>query len=144
MNIINTLAYVRASQLRKNLKQIEKKLSGYSERHLRKVAVVMLSEYSEASKLKQPYLYQSTTEDMRYRPWGDGTDIAWERIQSDNVEIQLRGIGLWLAISYHETRDTEFKAIHDVHRKLIRIARTFKELTGASSENVGSFSAAVA
>jgi hypothetical protein len=39
---------------------------------------------------------------------------------------------LWLAVAYHETRDSEHAALQALHRQLLRVVRELKESRGVA------------
>ncbi|WP_199098508.1 hypothetical protein, partial [Dyella sp. ASV21] len=80
----------------------------------------------QASRTDFPHLY-GTSPQERYLPWGHGTDIGLARARSDNPEVALRGIALWLAVAYHETKESPHSSLQVRHRQLMRVLRELKE-----------------
>lgn len=53
-----------------------------------------------------------------------GLDVGFDRVRSENVQVRMRGIALWLALVYHETRRDRAAADSDeLHRLLLRLMR---------------------
>ena len=55
-----------------------------------------------------------------------GTQTGFERVQSDNLEVRLRGIALWLAVVFHETRDSPHSNLLPQQRNVLRVLRELK------------------
>lgn len=135
MTIITRLiALTRAIQLRRQYREINKALEQFPPNVRRQLAAISLREFSNASKSEFPHLYATPPED-KYRAWGSGTDIGLERLRSDNLQVRLRGIALWLAVAYHETKDSPFGEQQELHRQLMRSLRSLKETIPAAELN---------
>lgn len=53
-----------------------------------------------------------------------GLDVGFDRARSENVQVRMRGIALWLALVFHETRRDRAAAESDeLHRLLLRLMR---------------------
>ncbi|GGA13923.1 hypothetical protein [Dyella caseinilytica] len=131
MQIVTRLiAMTRARQLQRQFQQIERSIASLPARTRSRLAIMTLREIGQASKCEFPHLY-STAPDQRYAPWGQGTEIGFSRAQSENPEVALRGIALWLAVAYHETKETPHTSLQPQHRQLLRVLR---ELRDAGSE----------
>jgi hypothetical protein len=72
-------------------------------------------------------LYGTPENEQRYQPWGSGTDLGYSRVKSDNPQVKLRGIALWLTVAYHETKESKYGEIQNLHRQLMRTLRILKE-----------------
>jgi hypothetical protein len=92
-----------------------------------------LREIGQASRSEFPHLY-GTAPEQRYMPWGQGTEIGFSRAQSDNPEVALRGIALWLAVAYHETKDSPHTSLQPQHRQLLRVLRELRDSSGEQPE----------
>jgi hypothetical protein len=123
------LALARFLTLRGQLKELEKAIAALSMDQKRALCALAQKEFANAAAYATPHLYASENAD-RYSPWGNGTSIALERIKSDNVPLRLRGIALWLAVAYHETRDLPYSEMQDMHRSIMRTVRLLKESVG--------------
>ena len=44
--------------------------------------------------------------------------------------LALRGIALWLAVAYHETKDSPHTSLQPHHRQLLRVLRELRDATG--------------
>lgn len=127
MRIVTRLiAMSRAHQLSRQLREIERSVHALPKRTRARLGTMALREIGQASRSEFPHLY-GTAPDERYLPWGQGTDIGFARARSDNPEISMRGIALWLAVAYHETKDTPHANLQPSHRALMRLLRELKE-----------------
>lgn len=67
-----------------------------------------------------------------------GLDVGFDRARSENVHVRMRGIALWLALVYDETRRDRSTAEGDaLHRQLLRLMRELKvfDATDAADGN---------
>ncbi|MCB1601324.1 MAG: hypothetical protein R3F18_12695 [Lysobacterales bacterium] len=127
--VFRTLALARYLTLRNQLKDLEKAITGLSLDQKRALAALTQKEFANAAAASVPHLYSSENPE-RYSPWGNGTAIALDRIKSDNLPLKLRGIALWLAVAYHETKDVPYSEMQDMHRAVMRTMRLLKESAG--------------
>ncbi|MBO9664834.1 hypothetical protein [Dokdonella sp.] len=132
--ITRLIALTRSIQLRRQYREINKALEQLPQNVRRQLAAITLREFSNASKSEFPHLYATPPED-KYQAWGSGTDIGLERLRSDNLQVRLRGIALWLAVAFHETKDSPFGEQQELHRQLMRSLRTLKETIPAAELN---------
>jgi len=128
MRIVNRIiALTRSIQLNRQFREIEKVIAGLPLVTRRQLAAISMREFATAAKSEVPNMYGSVDQGPRYQPWGNGTDIGYARLRSDNEHLQLRGIALWLTVAYHETKDSKFGEAQDLHRQLMRALRVLKE-----------------
>lgn len=120
------LALTRAMQLRRQFREIDKTLEQMPATTRRTLAGLAMREFASAAKSEYPHLYATPPEE-KYRPWGAGTSIGMERVRSDNLQVKLRGVALWLSVAYHETKDSTFSEQQLLHRQVVRILRMLKE-----------------
>ena len=135
MRIVTRLiAMNRGRQLGKQFREIERQIHGLPKRSRARLGTMALREIGSASRCEFPHLYGTPPEE-RYLPWGQGTDIGLARARSDNAEVAMRGIALWLAVAYHETKNTPHPNIQPHHRGLMRVLRELKEVHRADPAN---------
>lgn len=127
MRIVTRLiAMNRGRQLNRQLREIERSIQALPKRSRARLGTMALREIGQASRSDFPHLY-GTPPQERYLPWGQGTDIGFARSRSDNAEVAMRGIALWLAAAYHETKDNPHPNMQPHHRELMRLLRGLKE-----------------
>jgi len=127
MRIVTRLiAMNRGRQLGKQFREIERQIHALPKRSRARLGTMALREIGQASRSDFPHLYGTPPEE-RYMPWGHGTDLGLARARSDNAEVAMRGIALWLAVAYHETKNTPHPNIKPHHRGLMRVLRELKE-----------------
>lgn len=56
----------------------------------------------------------------------NGLDVGFDRARSDNVQVRMRGLALWLALAYHQTRGATAADVEALHRQVLRIMRELK------------------
>lgn len=130
--VFRTLALARYLTLRNQLRDLENAIKGLSLDQRRALFALSQKEFANAAASAVPHLYSSENPE-RYSPWGNGTAIAIDRIKSDNLPLKLRGIALWLAVAYHETKDVPYSEMQDLHRSVQRAVRLLKESVGNSA-----------
>lgn len=127
MHIVTRLiAMNRGRQLGRQFREIERSIHALPKRSRVRLGTMALREIGQASRSDFPHLY-GTPPGERYLPWGQGTDIGFARARSDNPEVAMRGIALWLAAAYHETKDTPHSNLQPHYRQLMRVLRELKE-----------------
>ena len=123
--VTRIIAMNRGRLLGRQFREIEQCVHALPKRSRIRLGEMTLREIGQASRCEFPHLY-GTPPQERYLPWGQGTDIGLARARSDNSEIAMRGIAMWLAVAYHETKDTPHQNLKPVHRDLMRLLREFK------------------
>jgi len=126
MRIVTRLIAInRGRLLTRQFREIERSVHALPKRSRVRLGTMTLREIGQASSCEFPHLY-GTPPDDRYMPWGQGTDIGLARARSDNPEVSMRGIAMWLAVAYHETKDTPHENLKPLHRDVMRLLREFK------------------
>ena len=127
--IVPLIAFVRGQQLERQFRRIGKSLEALPAAARARLSLLTLREIGQAAGSEFPHLY-GTPPQHRYLPWGSGTATGFARACSDNPEVALRGIALWLAVAYHETKDSPYPFVRSRHRQLLRVVRELKDLHG--------------
>jgi hypothetical protein len=118
---------MRARQLGRQFRDIERSIRALPRRSRTRLGTLTLREIGQASRSDFPHLY-GTPPEARYQPWGQGTEAGYERACSTNPEVALRGIALWLAVAYHETKNSPHSSLQPQHRLLMQLLRELKEV----------------
>ena len=142
MRIIHrVLAMSRTLQLTRQFREIERAIASLPQPCLQQLAVLTLRELAQAGRSEYPHLY-GTPPEHRYAPWGAGTDIGMSRVRSDNNQVRMRGIALWMAVAYHETKESNAAGASEQHRQILRVLRLLKGHIGGNVESAESTAAA--
>ena len=141
--LIPVIVMWRARQLGRQFNAIERNVRVLSERNRMQLSTLTLREIGHAAQNDFPHLY-GTAPESRYLPWGSGTDTGYARAASANTEVSLRGIALWLAVAYHETKNSPHLALQAQHRQLLRVLRELKEAQRSAHVSTRPLAAAVA
>jgi hypothetical protein len=123
---------MRARQLGRQFRDIERNIRALPKRNRTRLSTLTLREIGQASRSDFPHLY-GTPPEARYQPWGQGTEAGYERACSTNPEVALRGIALWLAVAYHETKNSPHASLQPQHRQLMQLLRELKEVHSSSN-----------
>ena len=121
------IAMIRARRLRQQFRDIERSIRALPVRSRIRLSTLTLREIGQAARSDFPHLY-GTSPELRYLPWGQGTDAGHERARSGNGEVALRGIALWLAVAYHETKNSPHAHLRPIHRQVMQLLRQLKDV----------------
>ena len=121
------LVMMRARQLGRQFRDIERIVRTLPKRNHERLSTLTLREIGQASRSDFPHLH-GTAPEARYLPWGQGTEAGYERARSGNGEVAMRGIALWLAVAYHETRNSPYPSMQPHYRQLMQLLRELKEV----------------
>lgn len=124
--VTRILALSRAVRLRRQFQEIERCTLGLPRPTCVLLAELVAKECVAATRTDPPHLYGSPP-DLKPGSWGTGMDLGYERARSDNAQVRLRGVALWLAVAYHETREASFPEFEGLHREVLRLMRQIKE-----------------
>lgn len=128
--VTRILALSRAARLRRQFREIEQRALELPHPATQLLAELLTRECAAAARCEAPHLYGSPP-DLKPGSWGTGTDLGHERSLSDNAQVRLRGMALWLAVAYHETREASFPEFADLHRDVLRVMRQIRETAAA-------------
>ena len=113
--------------LRQQFRDIERSIRTLPVRNRIRLSTLTLREIGQAARSDFHHLY-GTSPESRYLPWGLGTDAGHERARSGNGEVALRGIALWLAVAYHETKNSPHANLQPIHRQVMHLLRQLKDV----------------
>ncbi len=118
------LAYTRLLVLRRQWKSIQQWLNSLPADQEPRIAVLVYDEAQSAAQHPTPQFYASENVES-YSPWGDAADIAFALSHSLDAKEQMRGVALWLAVVYYETRNAPVEALRRLH---VDVAYDFERL----------------
>ena len=121
------LVMMRARQLGRQYRDIERIIRQLPKRSRERLSALTLREIGQASRSDFPHLH-GTAPEARYLPWGQGTEAGYERARSGNAEVAMRGVALWLAVAYHETKNSPYPSLLPQYRQLMQLLRELKEM----------------
>jgi hypothetical protein len=136
--LMRMLALSRAARMRRQFRDIEQRALALPPPASALLAELIGKECSAASKLEAPHLYGSPP-DLKPGGWGTGMDLGHDRARSDNAQVRLRGIALWIAVAYHETRESSFPEFAELHRDVLRVMRQVKENAAAPADRASAW-----
>jgi hypothetical protein len=116
--VIRLLVLARYLMLLRQSREIQRIVQQLPITAQRAVGQLVMAEIRNAARCSQPHLYASQIED-RYQPWGDAKQQAFAKAQSRTPQLKLRGIALWLAVVFHETRDSNHANLQSIHREVL-------------------------
>jgi hypothetical protein len=129
--VIRLLVLARYLMLLRQAREVRRIVQALPVTAQRALGQLAMSEIRNAARLPSPHLYGSETGD-RYQPWGDATQLAFARAQSRAPQLKLRGLALWLAVAFHETRDSNHASLQGLHREILGLLGQVK---GTYAEN---------
>ena len=129
--LVPVIVMLRARQLGRQYHAIERSIRTLNKRNRMQLSTLTLREIGHAAQSDFPHLY-GTAPESRFLPWGSGTETGYARASSANTEVCLRGIALWLAVAYHETKNSPHAALQAQHRQLLHVLHEMKEVQSAA------------
>jgi hypothetical protein len=115
--LITMLALTRLMVLKRQWREVLAVLNQFPENNRMLLAAFVYGEAQRAAKHPMPRFYGSN-QTSGYRPWGDALDSAIERVRSNNTQLQMKGLAMWLAVVYHETRETGHPGLEALHQEV--------------------------
>lgn len=133
---VNVLAQCRQLMLQRQAAAVLKAVRAMDATQRKTTADQTLAEIQAASVLPQPH-WHGASEAMLYRPWSPVAAVAAGRVRDRSIQLRQRSVALWLAVVYHETRQTPHAGLQGVHRQVLGILRELRESAkaGASAEH---------
>jgi hypothetical protein len=120
------LSMTRTMKLNRQLREVENAIYALPTPLSRQVANITAREMELAARSNPPWMYGTPPEEQD-NEWGTGTDIGIARVRSDNPQVRMRGIGMWLAVAYHESQASRATGSDELHRNVMRVVRQLKE-----------------
>ena len=113
----------RNARLRRQLGEIEQRCLDLPRSYREQLAELVGRECDHVTRSSNPLLYGTHTENGVAT---GGLEVGLERARSDNVQVRMRGLALWLALVYHETSLSQSPESEELHRQVLRIMRELK------------------
>ena len=136
--LMRMLALSRAARMRRQFRDVEQRALALPPSTSTLLVELIGKECSAAGRLEVPHLYGSPP-DLKPGSWGTGMDLGHDRARSDNAQVRLRGIALWIAVAYHETRESSFPEFAELHRDVLRVMRQVKENAAAPADRAATW-----
>ena len=113
----------RAARLRRQFNEIEQRSLELPRSYREQLAELIGRECDNVEAAGDPSTYGTQTENGVTT---NGLDLGFDRARSDNVQVRMRGIALWIALVYRETRNAEAPESQELHRAILRVMRELK------------------
>ena len=113
----------RTARLRRQFSEIEHRSMELPRSYRDQLAELIGRECDNVEAASDLSLYGIQTENGVTT---NGLDLGFDRARSDNVQVRMRGIALWIALVYRETRDADAPESQDLHRAILRVLRELK------------------
>lgn len=136
--LIRALVLTRYLTLNRQAREIRRIVQALPVTAQRAVGQLAMAEIQNASKEPVPHLYGSENVD-RYQPWSETATQSFGKARSRVPQLKLRGIAMWLAVVYHETRDSQHTSLLEIHREVLGLLGLLKGTyaAGATTEIAG-------
>ncbi|MGH8192061.1 MAG: hypothetical protein ACREP2_11505 [Rhodanobacteraceae bacterium] len=121
--VTRVTAMGRNARLRRQLADIEQRSLELPRLYRDQLADLVKRECDNVAGSPEPSLYGTHAEDGVTT---GGLEIGYERARSDNVQVRMRGLALWLALVYHETSTARTPENEELHRHVLRVMRELK------------------
>jgi hypothetical protein len=121
-----------SARLRRQLAEIEQRSLELPRSYREQLAELIGRECDSVAESADPALYGTQTEEGVTI---GGLDVGYDRARSDNVQVRMRGLALWLALVYHETRNATAPESEELHRHVLRIMRELKVFSSRLESN---------
>ncbi|HEU4857753.1 MAG TPA: hypothetical protein VFS86_10685 [Rhodanobacteraceae bacterium] len=113
----------RTARLRRQFSEIEHRSMELPRSYREQLAELIGRECDNVAAAPDPALYGTQTANDAAT---SGVDVGFDRARSDNVQVRMRGIALWMALVFHETRGDETPEGQDLHRSILRVMRELR------------------
>jgi hypothetical protein len=113
----------RAARLRRQFGEIEQRSLELPRSYREQLAELIGRECDNVAAAADPALYGAQNDQGITT---GGLDVGFDRARSDNVQVRMRGLALWIALVYHETRNADAPESQDLHRAILRVMRELK------------------
>lgn len=130
--VTRVTAMGRSARLRRQLAEIEQRSLELPRSYRDQLAELIGRECDNVTRSPNPLLYGTHTDEGVTT---SGFDLGHDRARSDNVQVRMRGLALWLALVYHETSNALTPENEALHRHVLRIMRELKVFSSRLEPN---------
>lgn len=106
-------------------KVVEKAIRELPEAKRREAALLTLAELESTAHMPASRSSGENTH-LPSPARGGAAQLAFERVRSRLQPIRLRGLATWIAVVYHETRDSADEGFQGVHRDVLGLIAELK------------------
>ena len=121
--VTRVTAMSRTARLRRQIADVEHRSLELPRSYREQLAELIGRECDNVAQSPDPSLYGTQTEGG---VTSSGLDVGYDRARSDNVQVRMRGLALWIALVYHETHGVRSPDNDELHRQILRIMRELK------------------
>ena len=121
--VTRVTAMSRSARLRRQFADVEHRSLELPRSYRDQLAELIGRECDNVERCPDPSSYGTQTEDG---VTASGLDVGYDRARSDNVQVRMRGLALWIALVYHETHGDRSPEGDELHRQILRIMRELK------------------
>ncbi|HEU0278152.1 MAG TPA: hypothetical protein VFQ95_10065 [Rhodanobacteraceae bacterium] len=113
----------RTARLRRQFAEIEQRSLELPRSYRTQLADLVQRECAAVESSDDPEAYGAHAD---HGASASGLDVGFDRARSDNVQVRMRGLALWLALVYHQTRGAAAPDVEALHRQVLRVMRELK------------------
>lgn len=124
----------RSARLRRQLAEIERRSLELPRSYREQLAELIAHECDNVARSPDPAQYGTQSQGVNTT---SGLDVGFDRAGSDNVQVRMRGLALWIALVYHETRGVDAADTEALHRQVLRIMRELKVFSSRLEQGGG-------
>lgn len=139
--LITLLVHWRRHTLHKQAAAVRKAVHALDGAQRKLVVDQTLAEIQAAAVLPLPHLH-GDSDPVMYRPWSPVAAVAASRVRDRSILLRQRSIALWLAVVYHETRQSPDAGLQAVHREVLGILRELRDARPLTTTESAWFKAA--
>jgi hypothetical protein len=100
----------------------------------RALATLALAEIERVARDPEPRRFGDSGSDP-YVPWSNAAHEAFQRAKSPVAQLKLKGMASWIAVVFHETRESPHPSLEAVHREVLGFLGILKGTYAAHARN---------
>jgi hypothetical protein len=126
-----TTEFGRYLVLLRQFQGINKVIAGLNQEERRKIALVALSEMTQANAAIAAGTADLTTD------WAEEAAAASERSKSPHTQVQVGAVRRWLVAAYRVTKQSGYGEVQSLHRAVLRSLRLMQgSAAGAKTSDI--------